>query len=289
MLTDPRRVAVLMLVIGFAGCHRRETPHPSAGASASAAVPTRGARVVVEETAAEFFEGRVLSATHDTLRVQTTTGGDTRHVAVEDAYLLPAPPHVYQTGDLAICRASTGHWVACRVERIAGGNLDAVDADSNSLHLHAGDLLAPTPVTLMNLRQRFKRERERADFLLSVRRAGRPIKPSSWHVTPHERILAQRGDQWYAADVHEIDDDTLHVIWRSDGRESEVPASQVVPEPPTDAMVRSGDFVLARPANLGAAWEPWRVTAAADDAYQLVDIDGTRRTVGPRDLLPLRK
>ncbi len=278
--------AALMVVTNTGACRRHASADATPAASAGGP-PGRGALVVVEQTSAEFFEARVLSSEHDTLRVQATRSGDTRHVSVDDAYLLPPAPHTFHAGDLAICRGDAKRWVGCRVVRATGAGVDAVDPDGASLHVPASALIAPTPVTLMNLTRRFKRERERAAFIASVHRAGRPVAPSGWHAAPHERVLALRGDSWYSAEVREIDHDTLHVTWRSDGRESELPASGVAPEPPYDATSRSGDFVLVRPPSLVAAWQPWRVVAVADGAYDVVDIDGTRRTVGPRELVPL--
>lgn len=285
---DPGTATALMLLMTLAACRHHSADRQAPGASASARTPGRGARVVVEQTAAEFFEGRVLAASGGTLRVQTSGAGETRRVDAEDAYLLPPPRSDFRVGDLAICRAGVGRWVGCKIARLAAGGIDAVDPEGRSVHVEPDGVIKPSPVTLMNLGHRFEREHERHDFLLAVRRAGRPVAPAGWHASPHERILALRGSRWYSADVREIDKDTLHVVWRFDGRETEVPAGQVVPEPPQGAAIHAGDFVLVRPPSLAEAWVPCRVATVADGNFTVVDIEGKRQSVDDRDLLPLR-
>src|SRR5262245_5280976 len=68
-------------------CRKHDESRPS---SASAGTFERGDVVIVERTAAEFFEGRVLAVTPSGLKIQTTEDGEPVVVARNDAYRLAA-------------------------------------------------------------------------------------------------------------------------------------------------------------------------------------------------------
>ncbi len=229
----------------------------------------------------------MLAVQAQSLQVQTTEGGDFRHVQASDAYQLPPTAHTFHAGDLAICSPRAGHWEPCRIRSAQGAGIDAVDGDGGALHLTDSKVLAPTALTLLDLQRYFELARQRLAFSKAAAAAGRPMAPRSWHPEPHEQVLALHDSRWYSATIHEIDDDVLRVRWRADSRISELPYDAVVPSPPYSHGLHRGDFVLARPTSLAMPWQPAKVVGASTDSVDVSDIDGERRTLRPADVVPL--
>lgn len=287
---ERRRFAAVAALLALLGsCDRRgERGGPLPVEPAQGAIP-RGAQIVVEQRAAEFLEGRVIGgAPEGKLRVQLGGVDETQLVSAADVYRLPPEPVHLSVGELAICESGDAKWVACRLQSVSGaGTVEAVGPGGERLDARPGRILAPTPLTLLNLRRRFERESARGAFLQAARRAGSPTPPSGWRPSAQARVLARRGEDWHSAEVRELDGDTVHLVWSGGERVSEVARSALVPEPPTAQPIRAGSFVLIRPVSLQGAWERWKVVSSGEDSWVIVDADGVRRTVSARDVLPL--
>jgi hypothetical protein len=284
---DPARwtaaVLVALALCGFLGC--RERPQPGAEAGKEPQI-SRGEHVVVEPSAAEFFEARVIEIAPNELRVQAVSGGESRRVAPGDVHritALAAPP----TG-IAICRKSPARWVACRVDEVRARRVSAVDLAGGQLSISTDDVLAPSGVTELNLRHAFRGSERRIEFETAVARAGSPSAPQGWRPSPRERVLARDGRAWYSARIHEIEDERLHVRWQTDERISELTYADVVPEPPYRGTPARGAIVLVRPSLAAQAWAPMRVQQSGVDLV-VEDAQGEKKTVAARDVVPLAR
>lgn len=285
-------VSTAVLASGMTlGC-RDESREP---ASVRRAVPpSRGETVVVEQTAAVFFEARVVAAEGGRLRVQAADGDETTTVSASDVYrLVPAATAeggertALQPSAYAICRSAPQRWVACRVERATDALVTAVTDAGERLELTRDAVLAPSPVTELNLRRHFERTRERREFAEARARAGEPRAPADYRPLPRERVLARAEQGWYTAYVREVGDDGVSVTWQSDRAVSVVSTEAVVPEPPYPAEFRRGDFVLVRPPTPALPWEAVLVRAVGQDELRVVDIEGRQRSVSAREVVPL--
>ncbi len=248
---------------------------------------TRGDHVVVEQTAAEFFEGRVLEVEANGLRVEALDGGASRRVASGDSYRISggASP---QAGSLAICRIQPATWVGCRIDTV-GEKLTVSTALGDRHELAAGDVVLPTPVTELNIRRSFERTKRERAFAEAARRAGAPRAPKGWHPAPRERVVAKSGKAWFSAHVREIEDDGIHVEWRADARVTKVPLTDLVPEPPFPKPLHKGSFALLRPSVVSRPWKPVRVESEKDGIFTVVNASGEQTSVLARDLLPVGK
>jgi hypothetical protein len=279
----PRAWAVLLVIAAASAC-KREAPR---GEVAPSSV-RRGDRVVVEAAAARFFEAQVLEVKGDQLRVQSAELRESVLVSASDVYRLPAPSREVHPGDPAICNATAGTWVACQVLAVDAHGIDVQLLEGDRRRLDRTVVLAPTDLTAMNLRRSFERSSARAAFRTAVMRAGRPHAPAGWKPSPRQRVLGLRDPVWYSATIHEIDDDQIFVRWDVDGRISELGPSDVAPEPPYEPPPAHGQYVLVRPPASGQPWKPVRIESVDADVWVVVDVDGERRTVAARDLVPLR-
>lgn len=247
----------------------------------------RGEHVVVEPRAAEFFEARVLSVGRGELRVEPVGGGEPRSVAPGDVYPLPVSPVAARKDQLLICRVR-GHWMGCRVEAGSERELRVRTLSSESVVVVAsGAALVPTPLTEMNLRQRFTRVRERKQFEDAVARAGEPLRPAGFRVLPRGRVVARRGPGWYSGVVHEVLDEGAYVTFEGDGLRERIADADIVPEPPYPAAPARGDFALVRPLSPVEAWSPVRILGVNAHDFKVQDVSTEERVVGLRDLLPL--
>jgi hypothetical protein len=251
-------------------------------------MPRRGDRVVVEQTAAVFFEGRVLAVDGQRLRVQTATKGDSLSVETSDVYLLSAARHPQQAGQLAICGTGAAEWMGCRVERIDGSEVRVVDANGQTTRVTSERVLVPTPVTELNLERHFELAKDRKSFVRAVERAGQPRTPANWKPAAGQRVLAHHDSGWFSAKVDELDDDEISVRWEADQRISEVHRDQIVPEPPYPrTLAKRGDFVLVRPPLSSQAWAPNKVVAVNGAELEVMNVNGERRSLLTRDVVPL--
>lgn len=276
---------VAAALLAVAGCRGRA--EGSAHASDARALG-RGDLVVVERAAAEFFQGRVLSVNGGSLKVQTTEDGEPVVVASSDAYRVPPSPHAFVAGDPAICRESEARWVACRVQRTVGDTLEMDLGAKEGRVVEAEHVLAPNPVTLLNLKRYFEAVESRLRFEETARAAGDPARPPGWLPEPGEPVIARRDGDWYSARVLQaLEHRGVRVVWESDEHPESLAADAVVPAPPGQRLAARGEFAMIRPKAPAMPWERVRVDATGPDEAVVVGIDGQRRRVGIRRLIPL--
>jgi hypothetical protein len=291
MTTPPsfKSVFVAAIFASFAvlvasGCHSDDSNHKAPGAPP---VLARGDSVVVERAAADFFEGRILSATESRLKVQMASEGDPVDVARSDAYRLPVPLHDFHASDPAICRTADATWSACRVTGV--GDPRTVTLLSGEVRsLRAGDVLAPTEVTALGIRRAFDVADTRRRFVDQAERAGEPARPHGWTPGRKEPVLARRELGWYAA--HSLGagpDGGVVVSWDSEDIPVAIPGGHVVPVPPFEHTFVVGEFVLTRPASMSEAWEVVRITGVGADEASVVGQTGESRRAPLNQLVPL--
>jgi len=206
----------------------------------------RGDRVVVEATAAEFFEARVLQATKESLRVAPVEG-DPLSVAPGDVYRLPPAQARFDLGALAICRVEDA-WVGCRIEERSASGFTVFTTSGKRAELPREALLQPSAVTELNLQSRFARAAARAAFLDAWRRAGTPTAPPGYRPAPRARVVAKREGGWYTAVVESVSADSASVTFPADAWSGQLGPKDLAPAPSSaNAPPSRGDFVLVRP------------------------------------------
>jgi len=274
----------LAVLCASAAC-KRESPTVPPEPSARPTI-ARGELVVLEQTAAVFQQTRVLEVADTRLRVDSLDGGDSFWIARADVYTLGRTfrPAV---GSLVICQ-HRNEWLPCKVEQASGDRLQARDGRGRKLDLGPGQVLEPRPVTALNLRRHFERAAERDAFLAGYAAAGKPPKPSAWLPAPRARVLAARDGEWYSAQIHEFDEEVPRVSFALDGRVTELPVSELAPEPPYDTSgLKRGDFVLRRPPGPAEPWQPVQIRSLGDQELRVADVSGELFTIPLRDVVPL--
>lgn len=280
-----RATAVLVLTCLPCACAKREPPQKRELSAAFA----RGDHVVAEQAGAEFFEGRVLAADGDHLRVQAVGGNDPLNVLSSDVYRLPPAAHELSPNQLAICGRQTG-WVPCRMTNVSGTLLRANDALGVAFDVAPQRVLVPSPLTELNLKRHFSRSEAELSFRRSAERAGEPRPEPNWKPGIHERLLVKRGTDWFTGYVRELSDDGAEVTLSTMVRNVAVPLSALAADPPSSFVneLRHGDFVLVRPDTPADPWPRWQVRSVNGAEIKLVDAAGTTRAASVREVVPLR-
>ncbi|HEY0465970.1 MAG TPA: hypothetical protein VGC79_17275 [Polyangiaceae bacterium] len=273
-----------MLVLLLSGCKKRDT----ADNPAHREIYVRGDRVLAEQSAAQFFEGRVLAADGDRLRVQAIGGNDSLNVVASDVYRLPPAAHELTANMLAIC-ARGEVWLPCRVTKISGGALQARSAGGDEFDLSREHVLVPSALTELNLKRYFSRIEAEQSFAHAAERAGDPRPEPGWRPALRERLLVKVGAEWFTGYVREIDGDTAQVTLSSQ-RSVTVPLSALSAEPPSSFVgeLRRGDFVLFRPDTPAQAWARVQVRAVNGTELKLGDASGVSKSATVREVIPLR-
>ncbi len=281
-------VAVLAgaaLIASASACNKREAaPKPT-----PAPAYQRGDRVVVEQAAATFFEGRVLSVEVGHLRVQAAGGNDPVSVATNDVYLLPPTPHELLANQLVVC-VHDALWQPCRVRSSTATSVGLTGSTGARFTLAAEQVLVPSPLTALNLKRYFARQETEQDFSRRAQRAGDPRPEPSWKPSLHERLLVKVGGDWFTGYVRELDQESAEVSLSSAQRSANVPHSALSAEPPSSFVneLKHGDFVLLRPDSLSDPWLRREVHMVNDNEIVLTDASGALRSASPREVVPLR-
>ncbi|MET0791538.1 MAG: hypothetical protein ABW061_08465, partial [Polyangiaceae bacterium] len=249
----------------------------------------RGDHVVAEQAAAQFFEGRVLAADGDHLRVQAVGGNDSLNVLGSDVYRLPPPAHELSPNQLAIC-GRDADWVPCRLSDVSGDSLHASSPDGGAFDVARDRVLFPSALTELNLKRHFTRSQAELAFLRSAQRAGEPRPEPSWRPGIHERVLVKRGSDWFTGYVRELSDEGAEVTLSTIVRNVVVPLGALAADPPSSFVseLRHGDFVLVRPDTPSDPWPRWQVRAVNGAEIKLVDAAGSTRSASVREVVPLR-
>lgn len=264
-------------------CRRESGPATSHAAEAF----RRGDVVVVERTAAEFFEGRVLQVTDVALKIQTTADGEPVKVAPSDAYRVGGAPSEAAPLALAICNDSPAHWVPCRVMSRNAGSVRVTLSTGLETTLSGDRVLRPSPVTALNIGKVFEVAESRRRFGEAAANAGEPHRPPGWLPEIREPVIARRGSQWFTAHIAALQDDGVRVLFEGSDHPTTVPSGSVVPMPPYPRTVVRGDFALARPASATEPWQRVRVEAIGPDEAVVVGDDGERKRFEARQLVPV--
>lgn len=244
---------------------------------------------MAERAGAEFFEGRVLAVDVDHLRVQAVGGNDSLNVLASDVYRLPPAVHDLTLNQLAICEREA-EWVPCRLTRVTGATLSALNALGVPFELSRERVLVPTALTELNLKRYFLRSEAEFAFKRSAEHAGEPRPEPNWRPTLHERLLVKRGTDWFTGYVRELVDDGAEVTLSATPRSVVVPLGALAAEPPSSFVneLRHGDFVLVRPDTPADPWPRWQVRAVNGAEIKLVDAAGAARSASAREVVPLR-
>jgi hypothetical protein len=274
-----------------------------------AEVPARmqlGQRVVVENAMANFVEGTVTELVRDRAQV-TLSAGNVLEQGLDDLYVppeiasspgvsLPAEPCMTDAetlggarlfeGGFGVCHLSGGRWRGCRIETL-GELVRVTDEEGVSIEVPFREVLAATPVTELNIRQRFERNAKRRVFREGARSAGQPKVPSGWHPAMNEVVLGRRDGAWMAAQVKTCRGLLIRIEWAIDHRLSDVVPADLAPQPPVDFVPTLGTYVLARPFDGASAWNVLRIESAGWQCLALSDEVGDRYDVLLRDVVPL--
>lgn len=280
-----RYLALAAVCASFSACGKRQTadnPEPRE-------VYVRGDRVVAEQSAAQFFEGRVLAVQGDRLRLQAMGGNDSLNVVASDVYRLPAPPREFTANALAICGRGDA-WLPCRLSGASGRELQASTATGETFVVTRERVLVPTALTELNLKRYFTRIAAEQAFLHAAERAGDPRSEPNWRPALRERLLVKVGADWFTGYVRELDSDTATVALSSPQRSATVPLAALSAEPPSSFVneLRRGDFVLYRPETPSQPWARMQVRAVNDAELKLGDASGIVKTATVREVVPLR-
>jgi hypothetical protein len=309
MRLQPTHAAWFFAALAFS-CAKssRDAPPPPVTSAGDGGV-RGGDVVVIESTSATFVEGKVISVVRDRAQIQLLPSGESADQSIADIYVpsssdtppvtpaygrgagdatLLRSPAPLREGSFAVCHMSDARWRGCRIEAIAN-QVRVVDDEATSAQLAWHDILAPTPVTELNVRQRFERNAKRKIFRDGARSAGRPRTPSNWRPAINERIIATRDGVWVGAQVKEIRKGYFRVQWDGDRRVAEAASTDVAPQPPIEFAPMAGTFVLVRPAAGGRAWSVMRVESAGTVNLILSDELGDRHEMTTRDVLPLER
>lgn len=279
----------LLLLAGLpaaSGCRCTEEEEPEV---VPQVLVHRGDLVVIEERAAEFVEGRVLSSGRAGIEVELAGGGNKSRVAPGDVYPLPPNGPDPHPGELAICRGPR-EWFGCRlVGPIGSAELQVTDAHGEVARVVRGQVLRPSSVTKLNLERSFQRGLQFRRFVEEASRAGRPRAPASFELKPRAPVIALRGRGWYDAHVHELVPGGAYVEWNDSKVREMVRTENIVSPPPHQASTKAGDYVLLRPSSVAEPWRPARVEEVSDGALSVTSPGLDQERVSPRDVLPLAR
>jgi hypothetical protein len=220
------------------------------------------------------------------MRVDAPIGAEPSWIASADAYApgLKTPP---AAGSYAICQRRDA-WLPCQIDGVDGGRVQAHDASGRTLDVGLAQLIAPRAMTELNLKRHFQSAAGRKAFEAAVAVAGSPPRADGWLPMPRSGVIARREGRYYSAEIYEFDEEVPRVRFALDGRVTEIPVSELYPEPPYDlGQLRRGDFVLRRPPGPPEPWQPVQVRSLGNAELRVANLEGEVAAVPVRDVIPL--
>lgn len=269
-------------------CKRNESQVSDAKPALSSPPVARGTHVIVERTAGNFMEATVLEEQGEHLRLQSADGSQSLRASKTSVYSLAPPITEATPGEYAICAVQRLVWKGCKIISAKANEVTVITAQGERYHLARPKVLRAGELTRMNVKQTFARAELRAQFLRELSQAGAPLAPPGWRPGPRERVIAKRQNDWYAARVHELEEDGVRVSWQDTLSTEKVRSDELIPEPPYPGTLTRGQFALMRPR---AESEPWVYVKVrtASDPYKVEDIKGDVSHVGHTALIPLTR
>lgn len=244
--------------------------------------------MVVESSAAQFYEARVIGEETSRLRVQTVESGDTAYVELADIYRLPTKAKRLAPRALAICNMDHARWLGCRILEVSVDTANVAGIDTASRQLPWSQILTPTSLTELNLKRLFDKAGERRDFEHEIARAGQPRTIPGWQPNLGKSVIAKYDGKWWLSVIIGEQHGKLRVKSSGTKHIVDVARDEVAPEPPYPTEVsQKSRFALSRPVSQGQAWTPVRLISV--DALEAIveDLERGRRTVPVRDLCPV--
>lgn len=269
-------------------CHRNESPASDAKPVASVPPVARGSHVIVERTAGNFMEATVLEEQGEHLRLQSADGSQSLRASKTSVYSLSPPVTEATPGEFAICSVQRLVWKGCKILSARANEVSVLTAQAEQYRLSRPKVLRASELTRMNVKQTFAKAERRAQFLRELNQAGVPLAPPGWRPGPRERVIAKRQNDWYAARVHELEEDGVRVSWQDTLNTEKVGSDELIPEPPYPATVTRGQFALMRPRVESEPWVYVKVRAASAP-YKVEDIKGDVSHVDHTALIPLTR
>jgi hypothetical protein len=277
--------SLCLLPLGSSAC----TARSEVTAKKRARSPERGDSVVIEPTAATFFQARVLDRDGARLRVQHATTGRVVTAAVEDAYLpLPRQPEPLPRGAFAICRLASERWLPCRVVADGSASTRVDTTEQSGVSIDRAAVIVPGALTELNIKRHFLAAGRQKDFAAAVEQAGNPATPGQWRPAVGDRVVARHQGRWYSATVRHLNGESVSVQWLGDRTDSDVDSTAVAPEPPYALLPERGRVALTRPESPNQPWSPVRVLGVNPPALIVVGADDDKRTLDRDDVVPLR-
>lgn len=248
----------------------------------------RGDRVLVESSAAKFYEAQVLAIENSKLRVQAMPSGDTALIPISDVYRLPAKPTQLARSSLSICNAPKERWFGCRIVSTDALGAEVTDIDGVKYRLAWTQIVQPNALTELNLKRLFDKASEQHDFEQDLAHAGAPKTIPGWRPLPGKSVLARIDGHWWLAIVASEKRGKVRVRFPGSERLLEVAHADLAAEPPyTLEISQKSRFALLRPTNPNQPWSSVRLISV-DALEAVVEMVGTkRRTVPVRDVCPL--
>ena len=268
----------------FSACSHRSDDR----AKSSSTAPLRGNHVLVESSAAQFYEARVISEEASRLRVQAVPSGDTAFVQVADTYRLPAISAHIAPNSLAICNLDREHWVGCKIAAVTANGATVNDINQNSYQLPSSQIVSPNALTELNLKRLFEKASEQREFEHDMTKAGSPRLVPGWQPTPGKSVIAKVDNKWWLSAIVAEKRGKLRIKFAGTDRVLDVLHSEVAPEPPYPMEVsQKSKIALIRPASAAQAWQPVRLISVDALEALVEDLARGRRTVPVRDVCPL--
>jgi hypothetical protein len=283
-----------VLMAWACGKHTQSVPTQTDGGVGSVSEPTynAGDRVVVESARGQFFEAVVRRAGKTRLQVEAPDGGASHEIDVANVYSVEVRPSVASIGEgsFAICEMAASKWSGCRVQRRDGPRFSVSDEDGRNAELEASHLLKPSAITELNLRQSFEQATKRKAFLDGLREAGHPWIPPGWTPRPGDHVLVQSADAYVAGRVQKIKKGQVFVVIDGGDKQSRgFSREEVFVQPPVQFTPTASTYACVRPESGSQQWPVVRIEGIADGKVAITDVQGHRRSVETRELVPFGK
>lgn len=252
--------------------------------SGAGAKPQVGETVVFKASAIAYNEGKVEKI--DGSKYEIRSGSNIAKVDAADVYALPkaGAKTEIKAGDIVAAYANDIYWSGGEVKNVAGDVIEVEKAAGGKLNVAPDKIIKVSPTATADIKQQIE-----IKTFEDLGKTKKPVLPKGWKPKKGEKVAAQWSfGSWHTAIIKNVNANNLDIDWQNGWSDGTVATDKVAPVPAaTDAVPKTGDYVIVKPQSDTAEWKFAVVTSISGQDTEVKFADGKTQKLKIGDFVSL--
>jgi len=246
--------------------------------------PQVGDTVLFKSSAIAYNEGKIEKIEGNKYEIRS--GNNIAKADAADVYPSPKAGGKtdVKTGDIVAAFSNDIYWAGGEVKNINGDVIEVEKASGGKLNVAPDKVIRVSPTATADIKQHIE-----AKAFEDLGKTKKPVLPKDWKPKKGEKIAAQWSfGSWHTAIIKNVNATNIDIDWQNGWNDGTVARDKVAPIPTaSDAMPKTGDYVIIKPQNDISEWKFANVTAVNGQEAELKLADGKIQKLKIGDFIPL--